>query len=354
MKSDWILLLLSFIGSLSAALLWSIGLLTTLGPTSLTLLFLMATGASLAAILGAGRHLLRWVRRNQNAPTTSKWTKTTLSLLLSLLAFTVTGHFLHGVFAAGGSEITIWDTSTTPPNEPADLRIINFNALHGYPRFVGQEERYRHTLAALRALEADVIVLQEAWSTRVNGNLAERLSRELQMGGVYARANGSRRYLGFEEGSAILSRYPLISPRRIVLSPRMPPWENRIGLVVTIPIGDELLTIAGTHLSFYSPSIAHQQSTCLAKSMGKVTLVAGDFNAQSESAAVGVFTDQGMIDVVPGGIDHVLIDPALASWTVAAARWTLRPQDMQALIGRAVEISDHPGILVDLVKTRNR
>jgi len=35
---------------------------------------------------------------------------------------------------------------------------------------------------------------------------------------------------------------------------------------------------------------------------------------------------------------------------VAAAGWTLRPEDLPALIGEGAEISDRPGIVVDLVR----
>jgi hypothetical protein len=62
------------------------------------------------------------------------------------------------------------------------------------------------------------------------------------------------------------------------------------------------------------------------------------------------------VDSVPGGIDHVFLPPDLGScgWEVQRADWTLRPSDLVELIGKGVEISDHPGIVVDLVRKSAR
>jgi endonuclease/exonuclease/phosphatase family metal-dependent hydrolase len=272
-------------------------------------------------------------------------------LLLALLSLTAIGAFLRGVFAVGDAEVEVQNTVQVIVPDPTRLRIVDFNVKHGYPFFTRQEERYQDTLGALRALHADVIILQEAWRTRKFGHLVERLARDLQMNSAYARANGSLRYLGFEEGSAILSRYPLDSPRRVVASPRMPPWENRIALAVTISVADQPVSIAGAHLTFYGDGIASEQAASVAKAVGQVTVMAGDFNASSASEAVRIFTERGMVDVLPGGIDHVLVSIS-PEWNVAEAHWTLRPEDMPALIGRKRDISDHPGIVVDLLKTQ--
>jgi len=77
--------------------------------------------------------------------------------------------------------------------------------------------------------------------------------------------------------------------------------------------------------------------------------VAGDFNAGSDSPAVTQFTRAGFAEVLPGGIDHLLLPREAWSWKLAEASWTFRPEDLRDLIGRWAEISDHPAIVADLL-----
>src|SRR5262249_28416684 len=133
------------------------------------------------------------------------------------------------------------------PEPPKRLRLVDLNVLHGYPDFTDHEERFRDTVTALRALGPDILILQEVWHTTAHGNMAERLAAALNLNYVYTRANGSRRLIGFEEGAAILSRFPIMEARRLVLVPRRPVWENRIALVATIDLGPQTLTVVGVH-----------------------------------------------------------------------------------------------------------
>jgi endonuclease/exonuclease/phosphatase family metal-dependent hydrolase len=234
------------------------------------------------------------------------------------------------------------------------LRVVDFNVLHGAPNFAGQEARFQDTLAAFRALKPDIIVLQEAWETREHGNMAQRLGEALRFNYVYARANGSRRLIGFEEGSAVLSRFPIRDARRPLLAPRRPWWERRIALVATLDVGGRLLAVAGLHCHDRDESVAAAQAHSLLTRLPKAgpVIVAGDFNADSGSPAVAQFTRAGFVDVLPGGIDHLLLPKDGWGWQLAEAAWTFRPDDLPPLIGKRVEISDHPAIVADLVPQR--
>jgi hypothetical protein len=234
------------------------------------------------------------------------------------------------------------------------LCVVDFNVLHGAPDFAGQEERFQDTLAAFRALAPDVILLQEAWETRGHGNMAARLGEALRFNYVYARANGSRPLIGFEEGSAVLSRFPIRDARRLLLEPRRPWWERRIALVATLDLGGRPLTVAGLHCHDQDEGVtAHQAHSLLARlPQGGPVIVAGDFNAGSGSPAVAQFTHAGFADVLPGGIDHLLLPKGAWGWQLAEAAWTFRPDDLGPLIGKRVEISDHPAIVADLARRR--
>ncbi len=254
--------------------------------------------------------------------------------------------------AGGASNGAAAASSRVPPRS---LRLVDFNVLHGYPDFRDQESRTRRLAAALRGLDPTVVVLQEAWWTTHHGKLADRLAEELDMDVAYARANGSRRLIGFEEGSAVLSRLPILEARRVVLSPRRPIWQTRIALFVTLALGGERpMMVVGTHLGG-TAELAVAQTRDLAARLPEAgygtLIVAGDFNAGSDSAAAEALTARGLTDLVPGGIDHVFMAktavapearPRTEAWRLVDNRWILRPEDLPA------PLSDHPGIMIDL------
>ncbi len=314
---------------LSAAL-WTLGGLATPAPA------LLAALLAAAAILGAGLLAAPRVRRGVR--------------LAGLGCLASSAAFVAGVFAVPDGPVPVvrrpGDPRQGDARPPARLRLVDWNVLHGYPALRGQEPRTRRLAAALRELEPTVVVLQEAWSTPRHGQLAARLGAELGMSVAYARANGSRRLIGFEEGTAVLSRLAVLEARRKVLTPRRPWWQTRIALTVTLALGDGThLEVVGTHLASGDPEVAADQARDLASRLGTgFVIVAGDLNAPSGGAAAAALEARGLEDLVPGGIDHVFMRATPSTWRLERAGWALEPGD---LAGGA--ISDHPAIVVDLL-----
>jgi hypothetical protein len=135
------------------------------------------------------------------------------------------------------------------------------------------------------------------------------------------------------------------------LSPRTPWWECHIALVVTIDVGGRKLTVCGLHCHDQNESVATEQANSLLRRFerNETVLVAGDFNAGSDSPAVTQFTRAGFAEALPGGIDHLLLPRKAWSWKLAEAFWTFRPEYLREIIGRRAAISDHPAIVADLV-----
>jgi hypothetical protein len=173
----------------------------------------------------------------------------------------------------------------------------------------------------------------------------------LRLNHVYARANGSRRWLGYEEGAAVLNRFPILEARRLLLAPRRPWWECHIALAVILDLGGRPLTVAGLHCHDRDEGVVTRQAGSLLARLGGggPMVVAGDFNAGSDSPAVRQFVRAGFVDALPGGIDHLLLPGPAWRWKLDKAVWTFRPADLVPLIGKRVEVSDHPAILADLV-----
>lgn len=322
------------LGLAGALGLWSLGALAVPAPWLLRTCLVLALGGGAVTLLGwgAGR-LARW---------------------LGVASLVAGAGFLFVLFQPGLRGLPVVRGAAAPAVPLERIRLVDLNVLHGYPDFRQQRLRSDHLVAALRALAPDLLVLQEAWIAEGHGDLTARLASELGMGAAFARANGHRRLLGFEEGSAVLSRFPIVRAERRPLRPRQPPWEQRVALVATVDLGcGRQLTVVGTHLAHDAPEVAAAQARHLASLLppAEPLILAGDLNAESGTITLLALEAHGLVDLLPGGIDHVLARPAGFLRGVLEARWTLRPRDLEALIGQPAEISDHPGIVVDLSLT---
>jgi endonuclease/exonuclease/phosphatase family metal-dependent hydrolase len=138
--------------------------------------------------------------------------------------------------------------------------VVTFNMLHGFGDAVNDatlDDRLDILAQEIIAAQPDAVLLQEASVTmpakhcNVIETLATRVNEELSYNSVYARANGSADLIGFEEGSAVLSRHEIIDAEVHVYTynaTSLP--ETRIALRVTIRgDGGKNIDLLGTHLT---------------------------------------------------------------------------------------------------------
>jgi endonuclease/exonuclease/phosphatase family metal-dependent hydrolase len=130
------------------------------------------------------------------------------------------------------------------------IRVANLNMLHGWPRFELLDERVEHIASELARLNPDVVILQEVpFRTGVAPQAVVRIANRLGSSLVYQRANGYGRLIGFEEGEAVLSRFPVISWEVHRLRPQPSPFERRIVLRLELETDLGRLEVYNTHLS---------------------------------------------------------------------------------------------------------
>ena len=116
------------------------------------------------------------------------------------------------------------------------LQVLSLNVFHDYPHFEYLPERLDLIAEEIRRLRVDIVCLQEVPWTWEFGNAAELIARQVGMNHVYLRANGNRWAILFEEGSAILSRYPLENHSFVELKPPDGFFEHRIALHTTAAV----------------------------------------------------------------------------------------------------------------------
>ncbi len=169
------------------------------------------------------------------------------------------------------------------------LRVMSLNMLHDFPRFAFLPQRLDLIAAEIRRLDADIVLLQEAPWTWRTGSAAAYLGRATGLNDAFLRANGNRWAMLFEEGEAILSRFPLRDVRFTELRPREAPFQHRVAVsaVVDTPIGP--LRVVSTHLANQNPGVNQEQAVALAQfvaAQSGPTVIGGDFNATADSITI--------------------------------------------------------------------
>jgi endonuclease/exonuclease/phosphatase family metal-dependent hydrolase len=133
----------------------------------------------------------------------------------------------------------------------------------------------------------DIACLQEVPWTPHLGSGARYLARETGLNHLYLRANGNRWAILFEEGEAILSRYPLRDVVVQVLLPRAGLYEHRVLLQATVSTPQGEVNVFVTHLTHGDPEVNRGQVQSLAAHVAQAgkrpAIVAGDLNAREDT-----------------------------------------------------------------------
>jgi endonuclease/exonuclease/phosphatase family metal-dependent hydrolase len=183
---------------------------------------------------------------------------------------------------AGRLMIRRWPILAPQGASDVTVTVLSANLWHDWPRQRSRTARLEALARLMEVERVDVALLQEVSRTR---SLAadEWLADELGMAYVYARANGHEQAVGFEEGLAVFSRYPLRAPRLREFRSTAAPFARRIALGATLdsPAGE--LQAFSVHLSLARQRNARQfgQLQAWVDQLGRdrPALIGGDFNA---------------------------------------------------------------------------
>ncbi len=271
----------------------------------------------------------------------------------------------------------------------ATVRVLSINILHGGV-LSGWQRDDQHLEARLdlltdelRGLSPDVIAVQEASRGWGRGDVAARLAARLGM--QHAYVSGAFRFFGsgwvhwlvshvmnFEEGPAVLSRFPIVRWEAFALPSCGRRFEPRVLLLTELDAPWGPLTVFSTHTSG-DPCHTRRVAELVREHRGAgPAVVMGDFNAVESSEAIQALTGPaGFVDAFravrpddPGPtvwqpvtdpvrrarrrVDYVFLAPGGAS--------TSRPVDSRVVIdvpgrladGTVLWPSDHYGVLADV------
>ena len=253
-------------------------------------------------------------------------------------------------------------TPLTGAGEPTDgrrpLRVVTYNLLHdgaGSGFLDGRthlEDRLDMAIRELKALDPDVVALQEASDSRRHGNVPERLAIALGLHMVFEAATEHVSgfapldwlivsIMGFKEGSAILSRFPITSSSVYQL-PRCHKWlEPRILLETTMSTLWGPLHVYSTHTGRGDECQLQRAGEIVRQRRGDgVSMLMGDLNMSETSKVLTTLTSEaGFIDAfraVNPGIDGPTVWQRIQSSESTVSR---RVDFILLLNGRASTVS---------------
>jgi endonuclease/exonuclease/phosphatase family metal-dependent hydrolase len=255
------------------------------------------------------------------------------------------------------------------------LRVMSMNVLHGFPRFEHLAQRLDLVADEIRRQGVDIALLQEVPWSRHLGSGAEYLALRTGLNYLYLRANGNRHTILFEEGEAILSRFPLKNVSFVELRPCAGLFEHRAVLHATATTTWGDVDLFATHLTTGEPEVNRAQVAFLqafvAESGVAPALVGGDFNATEDSPQVKTLAgewvdtyrithpnDRGStccIDDLSHGpdeplekrIDYLFLVPRGGQGVEVKSAWQVLDEPVRTINGWQWA-SDHIGVLAEL------
>jgi endonuclease/exonuclease/phosphatase family metal-dependent hydrolase len=190
------------------------------------------------------------------------------------------------------------------PGGPVVVMTYNLHQSFGMDNKLDLEE----VVTTIRQADADVIGFQEADGGRVPSMSVDQvlwLSRELNVYSVYGPSWGST------YGVAVLSRYPIVSYERHLLTSEK---QQRACLETTIDIGGRTLAFFSVHLGLNAEERERQLDEVLAYTAQAPSpkVLVGDFNAHPDSHEIGRVLEQFDHAFAVAGTGNGLTSPANA------------------------------------------
>jgi endonuclease/exonuclease/phosphatase family metal-dependent hydrolase len=272
---------------------------------------------------------------------------------------------------------------------PRAIRVVTFNLFHGGPwsSWNGEtfdlDARLEMATRELRALEPDVVTLQEASQGRRRGVVARRLAEALGFHYVFEPATTHLSPLGplnrlivagldFAEGSAVLSRFPIAGSDVSTLPRCRSRLDPRILLRADVATPWGALAVFTTHTSADPCQVNHVSALVRAHARMAPVILTGDFNMpETHEAIVALNGEGGFVDAfraahpdAPGAtvyqrpgasvptvsrrVDYIFVGGVADRGRVVCSSRVVLDQPGRTPDGRKVWPSDHYGVLADV------
>jgi len=300
--------------------------------------------------------------------------------------------FLSTLVVVAGLLICLWSgqACADPKDGARPLRVVTYNLLHdgaGSGFLNGKthlEDRLEMAIRELKTLDPDIVAVQEASDSRKHGNVPERLAAALGFHVVFAPATDHIfglwpldtvvvGLMGFKEGSAILSRFPIVASKVHEL-PRCRNWmEPRILLQAQLSTAWGPLQVFSTHVARGDACQMERVGEIVGEGLGAgPSLLMGDFNTPETAKVLSTLRNEaGFVDAfhvanpdaqgptvwqrieleqstVSRRVDFIFVLNGKESTASVLSSRTLLDQPGRLPDGSTLWPSDHYGVLAEL------
>lgn len=164
------------------------------------------------------------------------------------------------------------------------ITILSANLCHTWPKRDFPLERLQKFVELVNEKQADILLLQEVMRTG-GDHVHDWLASQLHMNAAYARTNGDRHLINFEEGLAVLSRFPILQTEQRFLKSAFHPFVHRQALAAQIetPCGKILAISAHLSITPWQNRRQLDQIQTWIEGQSHSTVLGGDFNASEHS-----------------------------------------------------------------------
>lgn len=266
------------------------------------------------------------------------------------------------------------------------LRVVTFNVFHGgagsglWGDGRRLEARLALALRELRALDPDIVALQEASTGWGRGNVAARVAAGLGFNYVFAAATPrvvpvlgrvATWVMNFSEGSAVVSRFPIVTHKALDLPRCVKFLDPRIMLHAEVDAPWGRIAIVSAHTARADCQLERIADVVRGWPADRPAVIMGDLNTGETAPGLGVLGRVGLVDAFrlanPEGdgattwqnvvgrertarrrVDYVFLRSANGrQWRVVSSRVVLDEPERGA-DGATLWPSDHYGVFADL------
>lgn len=182
-----------------------------------------------------------------------------------------------------------WPRCIRPAPQADELVVLTANLWHDWPLRRRLPERLEAFAQLVEAEGVDLVLLQEVARWR-DLWVDEWLGDRLGMAYAFSSANGDVSTIGFEEGPAILSRYPLQGAHHLRLDTGSSSLVRRKGLAAQVLTPAGPLWASSVHLSLVAgpnrSQIQRLEEWAHERARSAPVLIGGDFNAPEWSKRI--------------------------------------------------------------------